>query len=308
MAVEVRAVDAGEFYPPAHPHPAATAHAGAIDHDRVEADGGLDPVRAGGFGAGLHHDRRTDGDDLVDVGVTGDGRLDAPGHQALETDRPIVGADHEFVADRAELVLPEDQIAAPEADHADDVGAGLLEPARLGINRRHPEAAADADHLPGPAKVARHAHWPDHAEDFAALPADPLHLPRGLADRLDDHGYGALGTVEIGDGEGNALAVIVGDDNDELPRPGRPGHRRVVDLEQERRVGEIRPRADGECGRGNAVTIRAGDLVPGACFPFTPVVAIDHVRHPPPSVSLPNSNRLAREFPDLDQTAARLLN
>ena len=58
----------------------------------------------------------------------------------------------------------------------------------------------------------------DHAEDFAAFLADALHLPRGLADGLDDQGYRAPGAVEIGDGEGNALAVIMGNDNDELSR------------------------------------------------------------------------------------------
>ena len=61
----------------------------------------------------------------------------------------------------AELVLPEHQVLVAEAEHADDVRAAFLEAARLRKDRRHAEAAADADDLLGLADRARDAHRPD---------------------------------------------------------------------------------------------------------------------------------------------------
>jgi hypothetical protein len=58
VAVELGAVDAGELGLVADRHAAAAAHAGAVDHDRVERDDGLDAVRAGHLGDGAHHRHR----------------------------------------------------------------------------------------------------------------------------------------------------------------------------------------------------------------------------------------------------------
>jgi hypothetical protein len=98
-----------------------------------------------------------------------------------------------------------------------------------------------------------------------------------------------LVAVEIGDGKGNALAMIIGHDDDELPRPRRPGHCRVVDFEQKRSIRKIPPRLDGESGRRNAIMFRAGNRVLSACHPLMPVIAIGHVWVPPPSESQPKS-------------------
>ncbi len=111
VAVEVGPVDAGELDLVADLDAAAAAHAGAVDHHRVQADDGLDLVCARRFGAALHHDRRADGDHLVDVGVFGDRLLDAFGDEALDARRAVVGADDQLVADGAELALPEHQVA-----------------------------------------------------------------------------------------------------------------------------------------------------------------------------------------------------
>ena len=45
---------------------AAAAQSGAVDHDRVEADGGRYARGLGGQGAELDHDRRPDGEYVVD--------------------------------------------------------------------------------------------------------------------------------------------------------------------------------------------------------------------------------------------------
>jgi hypothetical protein len=80
----------------------------------------LMPCGTGGLRAALHHDRRADGDALVDVRVPLDRLADTLGHHALDACRAIVGADDELVAHGAKLVLPEHQLAIAEADHADD--------------------------------------------------------------------------------------------------------------------------------------------------------------------------------------------
>ena len=89
--------------------PAPAAHSGAVDHHRVQAHHRADAVRAGRLGASLHHDRRADGDDLLDVGVPGDRLPDALGDEALDARRAVVGADDQLVAAGAELVFPEDR-------------------------------------------------------------------------------------------------------------------------------------------------------------------------------------------------------
>ena len=47
VAVELGAVDTGELGLPADRHAAAAAHAGAVDHERVQRDDRLDAVVAG---------------------------------------------------------------------------------------------------------------------------------------------------------------------------------------------------------------------------------------------------------------------
>jgi hypothetical protein len=94
----------------------------------------------------------------------------------------------------------------------------------LGIDRRHAQSAAHADNLLGVADPARHAHGPDHAVEQASSPADLLHFPGGLADRLHHQCDRAGGRVEIRDGQRDALAVLVGQDDDELARSGRLRH------------------------------------------------------------------------------------
>ena len=63
VAVELGAVDAGELGLAADGDAAAAAHAGAVDHDRVQRDDGLDAVLAREVGDGLHHGYGADGVD-----------------------------------------------------------------------------------------------------------------------------------------------------------------------------------------------------------------------------------------------------
>ena len=261
MAVEVRPVDAGEFHLIAHLHPAAAAHSGAIDHDRVDAHHGLDLVRPRGIGARLHHHRRADRNDLFDVGVPRHGDLDAVGDHALHARRTVVRAQDEFVAAGLELVFPENQILGPKTEDSDHIGAAFLEAARLGEDRRHAQAAANAHHLFGVADRAGDAHRADHRVQRRTDLAFLLHLPGGLADRLDYQRDGSLVLVEIRDGERNPLALLVEHDDHELPRPGGLGHQRMAHLQQVSGVGEILACHDLEIGHCSRHPI--GPALPG---------------------------------------------
>ena len=92
---------------------------------------------------------------------------------------------------------------------------------------------------------------PTRPYEPGADPAFLLHLARGLADRLDDQRDRAALAVEVGDGQRDALAVLVEHDDDELPGPGGARHHRMAHLEQVCDVGEVLPAHDLEVRHGN---------------------------------------------------------
>ena len=102
--------------------------------------------------------------------------------------------------------------------------------------------------------MARNAHRADHRAQIRADLAVLLHLPRGLADRLDDQRDRALGAVEIGDGERNALAVLVRHDDDELSGLRRFRHQRMAEFQQIGDVGKVLTRDDFKALFGNSRT------------------------------------------------------
>src|SRR6056297_572082 len=61
VSVKFGAVYAGEFFFSTYCYPAATAHAGSIDHDGVKAYHGLDVQLAGHIADRFHHGYRSDG-------------------------------------------------------------------------------------------------------------------------------------------------------------------------------------------------------------------------------------------------------
>ena len=89
MAVEVRTVDTGELGFAADRDAAAAAHAGAVDHDRVHADDGLDPELLGQLADKLHHDQRSDRDHQVILVAVLNQLLQLVGDEALVAVRPI---------------------------------------------------------------------------------------------------------------------------------------------------------------------------------------------------------------------------
>ena len=96
VAVEIRPVDAGELGLAADGAAAGAAHARAVDHDRVQADHGLDAVRPGGLGAGVHEVGAADGDDPVDRRLRGSGSLElGRGCNSFGRQGAVAGGDDE---------------------------------------------------------------------------------------------------------------------------------------------------------------------------------------------------------------------
>ena len=131
MSVEIGTIDTGKLHFVADLDPATTAHPGSIDHDRIEADNGLDRMRPRGLGASLHHDRGADRDHLIDITMPLHGEFDAVADKALDSGRPVIRAQNQFVAARLELIRPENQLLAAKSQYANDIGAILLETAGL---------------------------------------------------------------------------------------------------------------------------------------------------------------------------------
>ena len=119
VAVEIRAVHAGELHFAAHGDAAGSAHAGAIHHDGIQADDGRNAERPGGFAAGLHHGNRPDGDHFADVLFGGQDVGQGVRDEAFASVAAVVGGDDQFVAVVAELLFPEHQVAIAEADDGD---------------------------------------------------------------------------------------------------------------------------------------------------------------------------------------------
>ena len=237
MAVEVRSVDTGELHFAADADTAGSAHAGAVDHDRVERHHGLHAVGPRRLDAGVHHRQRTDGDDQIRL-VALEHLLQRGGDEARRTVAAVVGADDQFVAELVEPILPEHEILVAKADDAGGAIAGLLERAQLRIYRRHAEPAADQHYVPDLAHVLRHAERADEIGEAVALLVMIPHLERGLAERLDHHGDGAFVAIEIGHRQRDAFAALVHAHHDEMAGLGRSGYVRSHHFPEKSRIGK----------------------------------------------------------------------
>ena len=83
VSVEFGAVYAGELRSLSGEHPAAAAHAGAVNHHRVQAYDRLDLVRTRRLGDRLHHPRRANGQNQIDLPARLDQGLELVGHEPL---------------------------------------------------------------------------------------------------------------------------------------------------------------------------------------------------------------------------------
>ena len=281
VGVEVGAVDAGELDLAVDSDAAGAAHAGAVDHDRVERHHGLDLVGPGRLGAGLHHRQRADGDDEVGLVVL-QHVLQRLGDEAGAAVGTVVGADDQVIGILGELVFPEAQVLVAEADDAGGAVADFLEPAKLRIDRRHAEAATDEDDMAELLDVLGQAERADEIAEGVTLLVVVAHFPGRLAQRLDHHGDRALVAIEIGDRERNALAALVEADHDEMTGLSRPGDVGAFHFPEEGGVGKLL--AAENRVHGLDVSSLGGFWLPGrAAIPIVRFVVGQFLGNPPPS-------------------------
>jgi len=238
VAVEVGAVDAGELRLATDGHAAGAAHAGAVDHDRVQRDHRLHAEGARDLRAGPHHREGADRHDEVGLLLLED-LLERRGDEAGLAVGAVVGADDQVVAVAPEAVFPEDEVLVAEADDPGRPIPGLLEGAQLGEDGGDPEASADEDDVADLPDVALEAERPDEVGERVAFLVGPHHLPRRLAERLDDDRDRPPLRVVVGHGEGDPLAPLVQPKHHEMARPGRLRDVGSVDVPEEGHVGEL---------------------------------------------------------------------
>ncbi len=238
MRVEVRTVDTRELHLAADADAARAAHAGAVDHDRVERDERLHVMGPRRLGARTHHRHRPDRDDEIRPLA-----FEQLGERRRDETRPagaaVVRADDERVAPLGEPVLPEHEVGAAKTDDAGRAIARLLERPQLRIHRRDAEAAADQHDVPDALDVLRQAERPDEIGKRVTLGVIVAHGARRLAERLHDHGHRAARAVEIGHGERNALAALGESQHHEMTGLGRLRDVGRVDLPEECAVREL---------------------------------------------------------------------
>ena len=140
----------------------------------------------------------------------------------METFGTVVGADVKVVAHGGHFFLVDEEIGGLGADDDIDLGAVLVQPLGLGIDRSGADTAGDEDkvtlrqffgaHRDEFGRVAERAH--DIGEGLAGLEGHDV-LRRG-ANRLRNDGHGAFLDIEITDSQRNTLSFFISPDNQEL--------------------------------------------------------------------------------------------
>ncbi len=158
VRVELRTIDAGVSGHAADHHAAAAAHAGAVDHDRVERDRGRDLVRSSELADGTHHRDRSDGvHGAHPAGV--ELVLERLGHEPRPAIAAVIGTGDDSPAAR-QLGLEDDPLARAAADHARDLDPAAGQLLRDREDDRRPDAATDADRVACLEQLGRTAERP----------------------------------------------------------------------------------------------------------------------------------------------------
>ena len=208
VAIEVGTVNTSKLDLAVHRDTAGAAHARAIHHDGVERHHGFDAIGAGGVHTSVHHGHGSDGNHhrgLLRIKQV----LQSRRHKAGPARAAIVCANNQLVAELGQFVGPEHEILAAKTDDTGGAVARLLEGAQLREDRRHAQATTHQHHMAELVNVLRQAQRADEITKAVALLVLVAHLARGLAQGLNHDGDGATLAVKVGDGERNALSVVV---------------------------------------------------------------------------------------------------
>ena len=104
VRIELRTIDADELGLAVHGHTARAAHTRSVHHDGVETRFGGDVIFGGSQCHELHHDRRTDGDTLIDL-LAVDDLLHADRDDSFLSDRTVVGHEDDLIGPLCQFVL-----------------------------------------------------------------------------------------------------------------------------------------------------------------------------------------------------------
>ncbi len=165
----------------------------------------------------IHHEGAADGDDAVEALTGCQQVLDHGGIAILLAEGAIVGGDQDLIADGLHALEPVEEETAASLDEGDDPIAFLLERPGDGVDAANAVTAAGAQHAAPAIEVQRLAQRADEGGQGIAG-VQVAQFVGGGADLQEGAGDGSRFPVPVGDGERDALSVLVGSEDDELAR------------------------------------------------------------------------------------------
>ena len=223
VSVKFRPIHAGKTHLPAHGETAAAAHPGAIDHDGIHADGAGGIPAGGQVTNGLHHGQGADGENHVEALALLQKAFQRPGDKALLPGGAVIAAEEKTVAGGGHFLRQDDLLGAAEPGDGGDPAAPAVQGSGSGQGDGAAQSAADDSGILEACDVAGAAQRAGEGGQGITGP-EGIQQQGGAAHHLVDDGDGSGLGVKIRDGEGDALAVFGGAEDDELAGGGMGGH------------------------------------------------------------------------------------
>ena len=213
-SIKLRTVDADELGLASDGQAAGATHTRSVHHDGVEGNVGREIVFLGQEAAELHHDRRTDGKDLVDVLLV-DEFLDTNGYHAFLAVATVIGHDDEFVAGTANFLFHDDQFLVSSGDDREHSVASCFQGTDDREHRGYADTTTSTDDRTEILDVGRISERTYHVVNLLAL-IECAEFGRGEPYLLNHQGDSSLFDVGIGNGERHTLTVGIHTDDDEV--------------------------------------------------------------------------------------------
>ena len=194
---------------------AATAHAGAVDHDGVHGSQSLDAVALGQLANKLHHGQGAQGDDLVVLLAGVDQPLQTGGNQTLTCVRTVVGHNKQLVGQSADFLFQNNQILVTEADNSVNGNAHLVQ---FTDNGEADSAAGTACNNANALCAGQIGGVTQRANNVCDVFAGLLvaHQLSGSTSNLEYKANGTLFDIPVFDGQGEAFAIFGNTQNAKL--------------------------------------------------------------------------------------------
>src|SRR5689334_17275401 len=116
MTIEFRSLDASKTSLAVHDYSASAAHAGPVDHHRIQADVGSYIVRLGQIAYSFHHRYRTDRVNRVDISALKDQISQRIDNQSCSPVTAVIGDYIQLIAGLTHFVFQDQQISCARAD------------------------------------------------------------------------------------------------------------------------------------------------------------------------------------------------